>query len=57
MKVGSFVLVLVALVTLVFVNAGGLKEGAKVGQAILIVVGGLVLMAALFALLVARPSL
>ena len=57
MKVVSFALVFAALVALVVVNAGGLKESAKVMQAILIVVGGLVLMAALFALLVAKPSL
>lgn len=51
------VLIMVALVVLVGVNAGGIDEGLKVARTILIVVGGLVLMAVLFALLVTKPVL
>lgn len=50
-------LIMVALVVLVGINAGGLSEGLKVARSILIVVGGLVLMAVLFALLVTKPNL
>ena len=50
-------LIMVALVALVGVNAGGINEGLKVARSILIVVGGLVLMAILFALLVTKPNL
>ena len=50
-------LIMLALVVLVGVNAGGIDEGLKVARAILIVVGGLLLMAVLFALLVTKPVL
>ena len=51
------VLILVGLILLVILNAGGIREAARVGRSILIVVGGLVLLAALFALLVTKPNL
>jgi hypothetical protein len=51
------VLILLGVVAWVVINAGGGREGLKVGQSILIVVGGLILMAALFALLVTKPNL
>ena len=50
-------LIMLALVGLVVVNAGGISEGLKVARSILIVVGGLVLMAVLFAQLVTKPNL
>lgn len=50
-------LIMLALVGLVVINAGGGKEGLQVGKSILVVVGGLVLMAVLFALLVTKPNL
>ena len=50
-------LIMLGLVGLVVINAGGGKEGLKVGQSILLVVGGLVLMAVLFALFITKPSL
>lgn len=50
-------LIMVALVVLVGVNAGGIGEGLKLARAIFIVLGGLVLMAVLFALLVTKPNL
>ena len=50
-------LIMLALVGLVVVNAGGIGEGLKVARSILIVVGGLVLMAVLFAQLVTKPNL
>ena len=50
-------LIMLALGGLVVVNAGGLSEGLKVARGILIVVGGLVLMAVLFAQLVTKPNL
>lgn len=57
MRLLSAFLVVAALVVLVVVNAGGVRQGWKVGQSILIVVGGLILMAVLFALVVTKPSL
>jgi hypothetical protein len=51
------VLIMVALIALVVVNAGGGAEGLKVGRSILIVLAGLVLMAVLFALVVTKPLL
>jgi hypothetical protein len=48
---------MLGLVGLVIINAGGGRQGWKVGQSILIVVGGLVLMAVLFALFVTKPVL
>lgn len=50
-------LIMLGLIGLVVINAGGGREGWKVGQSILIVVGGLVLMAVLFALFVTKPNL
>ena len=50
-------LVFVALCTLVFVNAGTGKRALATGTSILVVIGGLVLMAALFAWLITRPAL
>ena len=50
-------LILIGLLGLVVLNAGGGREGLKVGWSILIVVGGLMLMAALFALFVTKPNL
>lgn len=50
-------LIMLGLIGLVVINAGGGREGVKVGQSILIVVGGLVLMAVLFALFVTKPNL
>lgn len=50
-------LIMLALVGLVVVNAGGGREGLKVGTSIIVVVGGLVLMAVLFALFVTKPVL
>ena len=50
-------LIMLALVGLVVVNAGGVSEGLRVARGILIVVGGLVLMAVLFAQLVTKPNL
>lgn len=50
-------LIMLGLIGLVVINAGGGREGLKVGQSILIVVGGLVLMAVLFALFVTKPNL
>jgi hypothetical protein len=51
------VLIMLGLILLVVLNAGGVREAARVGRSILIVVGGLVLLAALFALLVTKPNL
>lgn len=50
-------LIVLALLALVVVNAGGGRQGLAVGRSILIVVVGLVLMAALFALVVTKPVL
>jgi hypothetical protein len=50
-------LIMLGLIGLVVINAGGGREGLKVGRSILVVVGGLVLMAVLFAWLVTKPSL
>lgn len=50
-------LIMAALIALVLVNAGGLRNAGRLGGSILIVVGGLVLLAALFALLVTKPNL
>ena len=51
------VLIMLGLIALVVVNAGGGKEGLKVGRSILFVLAGLVLMAVLFALVVTKPLL
>ena len=50
-------LIMVALIALVVVIAGGGAVGLKVGRSILIVLVGLVLMAFLFAVLVTKPLL
>lgn len=50
-------LIMIGLIVLVLVNAGGLRQAWRLGGSILIVVGGLVLLAALFALLVTKPNL
>lgn len=51
------ILVILGLMGLVMINAGGGKQGLEVGKSILLVVVGLVVMAALFALLVTKPVL
>ncbi len=51
------VLIMVGLIALVVVNAGGGAEGLRVGRSILIVLVGLVVMAFLFAVLVTKPLL
>ena len=51
------VLIMLGLIGLVVINAGGGREGLKVGRSILVVVGGLVLMAVLFGLLITKPNL
>lgn len=51
------VMIMLGLIALVVVNAGGGREGLKVGRSILIVLAGLVLMAVLFALVVTKPLL
>lgn len=50
-------LIILALLGLVVINAGGGREAMKVGWSILIVMGGILLMAVLFALLITKPSL
>ena len=50
-------LIIAALMVLVGVNAGGGREALKVGGSILIVIGGIWLMAMLFALFITKPSL
>lgn len=50
-------LIMVALLGLVAVNAGGGREALKVGWSIVVVVGGILLMAVLFALFITKPSL
>jgi hypothetical protein len=50
-------LIMLGLVGLVVINAGGGREGLKVARSVVVVVGGLVLMAVLFALFVTKPSL
>lgn len=50
-------LIMLGLIALVVVNAGGGAEGLRVGRSILIVLAGLVLMAVLFALVVTKPLL
>lgn len=57
MKVASFVLVFLVLCALVIVNAGSGRRALATGTSILIVAGGLLLMAALFAWLITRPAL
>lgn len=57
MKVASFALVFLALCALVFVNAGSGRRALATGTSIVVVVGGLLLMAALFAWLITRPAL
>lgn len=49
--------IIAGLLGLVVINAGGGREGLKVGQSILVVIGGLVLMAVLFGLLITKPNL
>lgn len=51
------VLIMLGLVAFVVVNAGGIRQALHVGRSVLIVVGGLVVLAALFALLVTKPNL
>ncbi|MEA2517254.1 MAG: hypothetical protein QOG16_1092 [Actinomycetota bacterium] len=51
------VLIMLGLIGLVVINAGGGRQGWKVGQSILLVLAALVLMAALFAFFVTKPSL
>lgn len=50
-------LIIAALMVLVGVNAGWGREALKVGGSILIVIGGILLMAMLFALFITKPSL
>lgn len=50
-------LIIAALMVLVGVNAGGGREALKVGGSILVVIGGILLMAMLFALFITKPSL
>lgn len=50
-------LIMLGLIGIVVINAGGGREGLKVGWEMLILVGGLVLMAVLFAMFVTKPSL
>jgi hypothetical protein len=50
-------LIMLGLIGLVVINAGGGRQGWKVGQSILLVLAALVLMAALFAFFVTKPSL
>lgn len=57
MKVASFVIAFLALCALVVVNAGSARRALATGTSILVVVGGLILMAALFAWLITRPAL
>lgn len=57
MKVASFALVFLVLCALVFVNAGSGRRALATGTSIVVVVGGLLLMAALFAWLITRPAL
>lgn len=51
------ILVILGLTGLVVINAGGGKQGLEVGKSILLVVVGLTVMAALFALLITKPVL
>lgn len=51
------ILVILGLTGLVVINAGGGKQGLEVGKSILLVIVGLVVMAALFALLITKPVL
>jgi hypothetical protein len=50
-------LIILGLLGLVVINAGGGREAMKVGWSILIVMGGILLMAVLFALFITKPSL
>ena len=50
-------LIIAALMVLVGINAGGGRDALKVGGSILIVIGGIVLMAILFAVFITKPSL
>ena len=50
-------LIVAGLLGLVMINAGGGRAGLKVGWSILLVVGGILLMAILFALFVTKPVL
>lgn len=57
MRYVPVILIMAGLIGLVVINAGGGRAGLKVGQSILLVVGGLVLMAVLFGLLITKPNL
>jgi hypothetical protein len=50
-------LIMLGLIGLVVLNAGGGRAGLKVGGSILLVVLGVVLMAVLFAVFVTKPNL
>ena len=50
-------LILAGLVLLVVINAGGVRQASRLGLSALIVIGGLVLLVALFALFVTKPNL
>ncbi len=57
MKIASFIIVFIALCALVVLNAGSGRRALATGTSILVVIGGLLLMAALFAWLITRPAL
>ena len=49
--------IILGLLGLVVINAGGGRDAMKVGWSILLVMGGILLMAVLFALFITKPSL
>lgn len=57
MRYVPVILIMIGLLGLVVINAGGGREGLKLGRSILIVIGGLVLMAVIFGQLVTKPNL
>lgn len=57
MRYVPVIAIMTGLIALVVINAGAGREGLKVGQSILMVVGGLILMAVLFGLLITKPNL
>ena len=57
MRYAAPLLIMLMLIGLVVVNAGGVSEAWKLGRSILIVLTGLVILVALFALLVTKPVL
>ncbi len=57
MKIASFIIVFLVLCALVVLNAGSGRRALATGTSILVVIGGLLLMAALFAWLITRPAL